>query len=97
MHRRVVLDLVHAVAEAVVLVQLRDVALRPPAVLVGLGRPRHLAEVAQPVDAPAAALALDRLLQRDVGVEHVHVDERLRLVDHLVGAGGAVRRHGGHG
>ena len=93
-HRRVVFDLVHAVAEAVVLMELRDVALRAPAMLVGLGGSDHLPEVTHPVDPPAATLALDRLPQRDVRVEDVDVDERLRLVDDLVRRawGGAWKR-----
>ena len=55
------------------------------------------AEVAHAVDAPRAALALERLLQRRVRVERVVVEQRRRLVDDLVGR--RLRReavNGGH-
>ena len=48
--------------------------------------PRDRAEVANAVDAPAAALALERLLQREVGVEGVVGLQRRRLVQDLVRA-----------
>ena len=83
---RVVLDAVDPVAEAVVRLQPRRVALRPPAVLVRLGRAGHGAAVAHPVDRPARALPLERLLQRRVGVEQVDVEERRWLVAYVVRA-----------
>jgi AcrR family transcriptional regulator len=51
------------------------------------------AEVAQAVDAPGAALALERLAQRAVALEDVVGLDGRRLVRHLVGvADGAVDR-----
>ena len=78
--RRVELDLVDAVAVAVVRAQARLVALGALGVLDRLDAARQLARVAQPVDAPAAALALERLAQRQVGIEDVVGRDRRRLV-----------------
>ncbi len=50
---------------------MRDVALRAPACSSASEDPTTGAEVTHPVDPPAAALALDRLAQRDVRVEDV--------------------------
>jgi hypothetical protein len=65
--RRVELDLVDAVAVAVVRAQDRLVALRALRVGDRLRAARQLTGVAQPVDPPATALALDRLAQREAG------------------------------
>jgi hypothetical protein len=78
---RVQLDLVEPVAEAVVREQPRLVALGAAAVLLRLGRAGHQATVAHAVDRPAAALALERLLQRHVGREQVDVLERDGLIE----------------
>ena len=78
--------LVDALPVAVVRLQPRRVALGAAAVLLGLGRAGDRAAVAHAVDRPAAGLALERLLQREVGVEQVDVLERRRLVEDLVGA-----------
>jgi hypothetical protein len=83
--RRVELDLVNAAAVAVVRLQARLVALGPAAVLLRLGAARHGAGVARAVERPAAALALQCLLQGEVGVEEVRPLERSRLVEDLVG------------
>ena len=82
---------VDAVAVAVVGLQPRRVALGAAAVLLRLGRARHGAGVARAVDGPAAALALERLAQREVDLEEVRALERAGLVDDLVGlrSGGA--------
>jgi hypothetical protein len=95
-HRRVVLDLVHAVAPAVVLVQAREVALGAPAVVVGLLGGSDRAEVAAAVLAPGAALASQRVAQRRVGVERVVAEKRRRLVEDLVGDRRSATGCGGH-
>ncbi len=82
---RVELDLVDAVAVAVVRAQARLVALGSLGVLDRLDAAGQLARVAQPVDSPAAALALERLAQRQVRVEDVVGRDRRRLVEHVVG------------
>ena len=81
---RVEVDVVDAVAVAVVGLQPRRVALGAAAVLLRLGRARHGARVTRAVDGPAAALALERLAQREVDVEEVGPLERGGLVDDLV-------------
>ena len=83
-HRRVVVDLVDAVAVAVVRLEHRDVALGALGVSERLRGGDHGAEIADPVKAPLAALANQRLAQRRVGLERVVVDERRRLVEDLV-------------
>ena len=60
---------VEPVAEAVVREQPRLVALGAAAVLLRLGGAGHGAGVAHAVDGPAGALALERLVQRQVAVE----------------------------
>ena len=80
------LDLVDAVAVAVVGAQLRRV-------LVGLRAPASMRRAAagdradrgDPLLGPVGALAPHRLDQRPVGLEDVVVDQRRRLVDDLVG------------
>ena len=81
---RVELDLVEPVAEAVVREQPRLVALGAAAVLLRLGRAGDGAGVARAVDRPARALALERLAQREVGVEQVDVLERDGLVQDVM-------------
>ena len=87
--RRMELDLVDAVAVTIVRPQ-------PRSVLVGLGspglrraRPGELPQLEELRGGPGGALALDRLPQREVGGEQVHL-QRGRLVQHLV------RSHEGH-
>ena len=79
-HDGIELDLVDAVAVAVVAAQDRLVALGALRVGERRGAAGELAGVAQAVDAPATALALERLAQREVGLEHVVGDERRGLV-----------------
>ena len=81
------LDRVDAVAVAVVRPQHRLVALGALGVLERLGRTGQLAGVAQAVDPPAAALALERLAEREVGLEDVVRRERRRLILDAVRAG----------
>ena len=67
--------------------QPRDVALRAAAsARRASAEPHDRAEVAHAVDAPGAALAVERLPQRGVGVERVVVLQRRRLVEDLVRA-----------
>ena len=89
---RVELDLVDPVAVAVVGAQDRLVALGAPAVLARLDAPGDRAGLAGAVDAPAAALALERLLQRQVDLEQVDRLQRRRLVEDLAGGIGDVDR-----
>ena len=83
-HRRVVLDLIDAVAVAVVRLQHGDVALRAPGMIERLCRGDGRAEIADTLETPLAALADQRLAQRRVGFERVVADERRWLVEHLV-------------
>ncbi len=85
--RRVEVDLVDAVAVAVMGAQDGLVSLRALGVLERLGRAGQLAGVAQAVDAPAAALALERLAQCEVGLEGVVRRQRGRLVRYVVSGG----------
>ena len=74
------LDLVDAVAEAIVRAQLRRVGVgleSPVDRLLGAGQ---RSEVVHEVMGPRSALAFERLAQRRVGFEEVVVDERRRLV-----------------
>ena len=77
-------DLVDAVAVAVVGAQDRLVALAALRVVARLGGTGHFAAVAQAVDAPAAALALEGLAERGVGGEAVVGNQRRGLVRHLM-------------
>src|SRR5262249_12444425 len=90
--RGVELDLVDPVAVAVVGPEHRLVFLGAPAVLACLGAAGGGPRFARPVDAPAAALALERLPQRDVDLEQVDRLQRRRLVEHLAGGVGDVDR-----
>ena len=67
------LDLVDAVAVAVVGAQDRFVSFRALGVLERLGAAGELPGVAEAVDAPAAALALECLLQGEVGLDRKSV------------------------
>ena len=93
--RRVELDLVDPVAVAVVGAQDRLVALGPAAVLERLGAAGGGARLPGAVDAPAAALALERLAQREVELEQVDRLQRRRLVEDVAGGVADVDR--GHG
>ena len=77
---RVELDLVDAVAVAVVRAQDRLVALGALGVGKRLGGAGQLAGVAQAVHAPATALSLHRLAQCEVRLEHVVRRQRRRLI-----------------
>ena len=89
------LDLVDAVAEAVVGAELRRVLVGQPAELDGRGAAGELAHGADPVDREVAALAGDRLDERAVGLEDVVVGERHRLVgDRVGGCASRARRTG---
>jgi hypothetical protein len=85
-------DLVDAVAEAVDRPQLRRMLVG----LVAPGRQRRAAPDAADLGAalarPAAALAVERLDERDVRGEQVEVRERDRLVGDLVGDEGSGER-----
>ena len=81
--------------EAVVRHQARLVALAAAPVLLRLGGPGDDAAVAHPVDRPAPALALERLLERHVGRQQVDVLERDGLVGDVVS--GRERAHGATG
>ena len=74
------LDLVDAVAVAVVGLQLRRVLVRLEAELDGAGAAAELAHGGDPVLGPVGALAIDGLLQHRFGLEQVVVDQRRGLV-----------------
>ena len=80
------LDLVDAVAVAVVGAQLGLVLVRLEAPADRLARAADRAQLAGAVLGPLGALAAQRLDQRPVGVEGVVVLQRRRLVEDLVGA-----------
>ena len=84
MPARVEVDAVDPVPEAVVREQARLVALGAAAVLLRLGGPGYGAGVARAVDRPARALALERLLEGEVGLEQVDVLERGGLVEDVM-------------
>ena len=79
------LDLVDAVAEAVVRAQHRRVDVRQPPPLDRLLAARQAPEVGQAVEGPRRALASRRVDQRRIGGEDVVARERWRLVEDLVG------------
>ncbi len=93
--RRVQLDLVDPVAEPIVGTEERLVALRAARVLACLGAAGHPARLPGAVDAPAAALALERLTQWQIDLEQVDRLQWRSLVEHLAGRVGDVDR--GHG
>ena len=78
---RVELDLIDAVAEAVVGDQPRLVALGAAAVRLRLGRAGDEARLADTIERPARALTLQRLLQRGIERQQVDVLERDGLVE----------------
>ena len=88
--RRVELDLVDPVAEAVVGAELGRVLVRHPAELDRRRPPGDLADGPDRVDRKVAALAGDGLDERPVRLEDVVVGERRRLVGHRVGRVGRV-------
>jgi hypothetical protein len=83
--RRIELDLVDPVAVAVVRAQNRDVALGAARMLECLDAPGDATGLPRAVDPPAAALALEAFLQRDVDLEQVDRLERWRLIQDLTG------------
>jgi hypothetical protein len=82
--RRIGLDAVDAVAVAIVRDELRDVAKRAARVLDRLGRAHLGAKVPHALLRPSATLAVERLAEGGVGVERVEVDERRRLIRHVM-------------
>src|SRR3954452_6819860 len=93
---RIELDLVDPVAVAVVGPQHGQIGVGAATVGDGLGRAGDDAEVAHAVNAPVATLADERFLERDVELVEVLVLERNRLVEDLVGRGGAAVVERGH-
>ena len=79
-----VADEVDAPPVSIVGVELRRVPVRQRPELQKFGRPGAGPEGLQRIAGPAGALALDRLLQRNVGPVEVRVDEFDWLVDDLV-------------
>ena len=86
-------DEVDPPAVAVMRVELGRVLVRERPELQKFGRPGAGAESAERIAGPAGAFALNRLLQRCIGIVKVSVDQLDRLVDHLV-RHGAVRIKG---
>ena len=84
MPARVEVDAVDPVPEAVMREQARLVALGAAAVLLRLGGAGYGAGVTRAVDRPARALALERLLEGEVGLEQVDVLERDGLVEDVM-------------
>ena len=78
---RVELDPVDPMAEPVVGDQPRLVALGAAAVRLRLGRAGDKARLAHPIDRPARAFTLQRLLQRRVETQQIDVLERNGLVE----------------
>ena len=85
---RMELDLVDAVAEAVVGAQLRRVLVRLEAPADRLRRAGEGADLDRPGLGPLSALAAKRLDQHPVGAERVVTRERQALVDDLMGLRG---------
>ena len=81
------LDLVDAVAVAVVGAELRRVLVGEGAEALGALAAGQRADRGDPLLGPVGALAAHRLDQRPVGLEEVVVDQRRRLVGDLVVAG----------
>ena len=79
---RVELDLVDAVAEAVVGDQPRLVALGAPGMLLRFGGGGDATGLAHALERPSRTLALERLAQRHIAREQVDVLERDGLVGH---------------
>src|SRR5262245_19409830 len=80
------LHLVHPVAVSVVRFEPGRVLVRDPAKLLDVAAPGELPDLGDPIHRPIGALAVDRLLERLIGIEDVVVDQRRGLVGHLVGA-----------
>ncbi len=78
---RVELDGVDAVAEAIMRVEHRHVALGPARVLARLDAAGHGAGLAHAIKPPVAALAHERLLQHEVDLEQVDRLQRRRLIE----------------
>ena len=85
---------IDAPSVAIVGVEFGRVAVGQRAELEKFGRAGARAERLERVRRPSGALALDRLLQRRVGIVEVIVGEFDRLVEDLMGRG-AVRVEGG--
>ncbi len=81
--RRIELDGVDPVAEAIVGGQPRLVALGAAGVLARLDAAGDGAGLAGALGAPAPALAVERLLEREVELEQVGGLKRRRLIEHL--------------
>jgi hypothetical protein len=79
------LDLVDAVAEAIVAAQLRGVQIGEAAEVEGLGGAQPAAEGSDPLAGPGASLPREALDERPVAAEEVEVLEGRRLVGDLVG------------
>jgi len=93
--RRIELDLVDAVTEAVVGAENRQVALGPQAVIARLWTAGHRPSLMRSVDPPTAALSLEGLAQRQVRLEQIDGLQRPRLIAHLTSRIGYV--DSGHG
>src|SRR5712691_6365974 len=78
------LDLIDAIAEAVVGVKLRRVRVGLEAPAERLLGPAEMAELVNHVVRPPGAFAFQRLAERRVGLEEVVADERWRLVQRSV-------------
>ena len=83
--RGVELDLVDAVAEPIVAVQLRRVGVGQKAPGDGLFGARQPAELGDHVLCPRPALSFEGFAQGKIGLEEVVVDERRWLVQRLPG------------
>jgi hypothetical protein len=80
MPTRVKLDLIDAVAEAVVRLEDREVVLGAPGVLERLDAAGHGSDLPDALGGPSATLALERLLECKVNVEQVDRLKRRGLV-----------------
>ncbi len=90
--RRVKLNLIYTVAEAIVRAQDRLVALGPAAALARLHAAGHLAGLHGLLAPPAATLTFQRLAQRQIGLEQVQRLELRWLVEHLTLRVGSLNR-----
>src|SRR5436305_9159997 len=78
---RIELHLVDPIPVAIVRTEHRLVSLGAPTMLERLEAAGGRARLAQPVDPPAATLALHRLAQHQVDLEQVYRLQRRRLVE----------------
>ncbi len=88
-HQRMVgrmeLDLVDAVAHAVMGVQLRRVGIGQPGVRLHGRRAQALTQARKAVGGQAGRMKAQRVAQRRVRVEQVVAAQRVGLVEHVVG------------